>query len=133
MNEEYKKNFDAWNKYAKSLEEAEHTGLFHERDIWWCALGTNIGSEDDGKNSQFERPVLIFRKFGGETSWIIPISSQKCRRDSRIQYPISVQGMSRTARLHQLRLISNKRMLRYVDSVSIEDFTKIRRMIADLA
>ena len=127
------KDFDKWNDYIKTLNSNIFQGFFHEREIWWCALGKNIGSEDNGKNDQFERPVLIFRKFGEDTSWIIPISSQPCRKDSRFLYQVLVQEVIRTARLHQLRLISNKRLLRYIDRISMEDFTKIRRMIADLA
>jgi mRNA-degrading endonuclease toxin of MazEF toxin-antitoxin module len=132
MNEEYKKNFDEWNRCAKSLEEKGNGNSFNEREIWWCALGVNIGSEDDGKNEQFERPVLIFRKLGKNTSWIVPISSQQGPRDSRFHYPLSIQGTSRTARLHQFRIISNKRLLRYVDRISYEDFQIIRKMMTDL-
>jgi len=106
--------------------------LYRERQIWWCALGLNVGSEDDGKNEYFERPVLIFRRFGEETSWAIPISSQERQKDSRLQCPIFLQGIERTARLHQLRLISNKRLLRYIDYISLDDFTRIREMLADL-
>lgn len=126
------KDFDTWNFHKKEIDLVSINGLHRERQIWWCALGLNIGSEDDGKNEYFERPVLIFRRFGEETSWTIPISSQKCRKDSRLQCSILVRGIKRTARLHQLRLISNKRLLRYIDCISLDEFTNIRTMLIDL-
>ena len=126
------KDFDAWNFHKKEIDLVSIDGMYRERQIWWCALGLNVGSEDNGKNEYFERPVLIFRRFGEDTSWTIPISSQKCRKDSRYQCSILVQGIERSARLHQLRLISNKRLLRFIDYISLDEFTNIRRMIADL-
>ena len=127
------KNFSAWNNLKQALHNSAFSQLsYHEREIWWCALGANIGSEDDGKNEYFERPVLIFRKFGGKISWVIPISSQPCVED-RFQCSILIQGMKRTARIHQMRLISHKRLLRYMDYISMYDFTRIRKMFADLA
>ena len=127
------KDFSAWNEMKQALHNStESHASYHEREIWWCALGANIGSEDDGKNEHFERPVLIFRKFGGKISWIIPISSQPCVED-RFQCPVFIQGMKRTARIHQMRLISHKRLLRYIDYISMDDFSRIRKMFADLA
>ena len=127
------KDFSVWNEMKRALHNStESYTSYHEREIWWCALGANIGSEDDGKNEHFERPVLIFRKFGGKISWIIPISSQPCVED-RFQCSILIQGMKRTARIHQMRLISHKRLLRYIDYISMDDFSRIRKMFADLA
>ena len=54
------KDFDSWNKEKKGLENVGHDILsFHEREIWWCSIGINLGDEQDGKNELFERPVLI--------------------------------------------------------------------------
>ena len=58
------KDFDNWNKEKKILEStANETLVFHEREIWWCSIGLNVGDEQDGKNDYFERPVLVIRKF----------------------------------------------------------------------
>jgi len=46
------KNFDSWNEPKKLLHTSVKSNrLFHEGDIWWCSVGLNIGSEQDGKNN----------------------------------------------------------------------------------
>jgi len=47
------KDFDRYNKSGKG------TALFHEREVWWCSLGMNIGLEQDGSTDAFARPVMI--------------------------------------------------------------------------
>jgi mRNA interferase MazF len=126
------KDFDGWNFHKKAIDLMIINSQYHERQIWWCALGLNVGSEDDGKNEYFERPVLLFRSFGVDTSWVIPLSSRQDSRQSRLNYRVDVQGISKTARLHQLRLVSNKRLIRFVELVSYQDFQNIRNMLRDL-
>lgn len=49
------KDFNQWNKEKKGLENVGHDILaFHEREIWWCSIGINLGDEQDGKNELFE-------------------------------------------------------------------------------
>lgn len=36
--------------------------LYKEGDIWWCAVGENIGIEINGKGKMFSRPVLVYKK-----------------------------------------------------------------------
>lgn len=56
------KDFDKWSRNKKLLEEHAYAQLsFHEREIWWCSLGLNLGDEQDGKHQDFERPVLVLR------------------------------------------------------------------------
>ena len=58
------KPFDRWNKVKQRLERKNIDNSFHfyEREVWWCSLGVNVGVEVDGKNHQFERPVLVSYK-----------------------------------------------------------------------
>ena len=132
MSEEYKKNFDAWNEYAKTLDVKEFKGISLEGEIWWCSIGINIGSEEDGKNDQFERPVLIFRKFGEDTTWIIPCTSKPAEKESRVLYTLTKSEMIETIKLSQLRLVSNKRLLRHAGKISAEDFKNIRESLKSL-
>ena len=71
------KEYDKWNQLKKSLSIKESTIFFHEREIWYCSLGKNIGYEEDGKNELFERPVLVIRKFNNEIFLAIPLTSSK--------------------------------------------------------
>ena len=133
MPEGYVKHFDHWSEHKKRINEIlGHIG-FKERDIWWCSIGCNIGSELDGKNDEFERPVIIFRKLSDDTAWIIPIISRKIADGSRYEYDLTLYGERRIADVSQLRIISTKRLLRYMDVILYEDFQGIRKIYADLA
>ena len=132
MNEEYKKNFDAWNEYAKILDVMEFKGILHEGHVWWCALGINIGREEDGKNEHFERPVLLFRKISSDTLWVIPFTSKSAEKKSSFLYTFSFNGNIETAKLSQMRLISNQRLLKYIGTISPDDFKNIRNMFISL-
>lgn len=41
--------------------------------VWWCAIGLNIGSEQNG-GTNYERPVLVLRCWGS-LFWGVPITS----------------------------------------------------------
>ncbi len=58
-----KKDFRRWTTKKEVLNDTEGTALFHEREVWWCALGANIGFEQDGGQEDFERPVVVLKKF----------------------------------------------------------------------
>ena len=45
------KNFDTWNIKKKHVNRGE-SRLYTEREIWWCSLGVNIGSEQDGSGGE---------------------------------------------------------------------------------
>jgi mRNA-degrading endonuclease toxin of MazEF toxin-antitoxin module len=112
MDREYIKNFDEWNVYSKNLDSAEFKGFFYEREIWWCALGVNVGSEQDGKNDNFERPVLIVKKINHNLLWIVPLTSKITSYESRI--PIKILGQKSQLLLSQIRSISSRRLLRKI-------------------
>ena len=104
------KEFDRWNGKKKELNEAEFGGYVHEREVWWCALGVNIGVEADGKHDNFERPVLIVRKFSRDSVLIIPLTTRTQIRPYHVMFEHS--GSRAAASLSQVRLISTKRLLR---------------------
>ena len=52
-----KKDFDRWN-IEKKRADAEQPRLYTVREIWWCRIGVNIGTEQDGRGKLFLRPVM---------------------------------------------------------------------------
>lgn len=126
------KDFDTWNIKKKAINKRDAILYFKEREIWWCSLGCNVGSEEDGKNDNFERPILIFRIFGTDILWVIPLTTQLDRENSRITYKFNIDGVINTADISQLKLISKKRLLRYIGLISFEDFQNIRNYFRDL-
>ena len=123
----YIKEFDRWNKSKKSFENRLESHVsFRERDVWWCSIGVNLGSEEDGKNDLFERPVLVVRKFNRYMAWVIPMST-KVKYN---QYHFHL--VNETIMLSQLRTVSVKRFNRFVDRISTYDFSMIRSRASDL-
>ena len=80
------KDFDRWNEKKKYTHKREFADHVHEREVWWSALGVNIGVEIDGKHENFERPVLVVRKFNNDfvSSCLLRQGSKKRRTMCRI-------------------------------------------------
>ena len=117
------KDFDRWNEQKKKLHDGEREVLFHEREIWWCSLGVNIGFEQDGTNELFERPVLVVRKFNRDVMWVLPLT--RTEKKNRYYVPITVGDRNSVVILSQLRLISAKRLQRYMHKLPKGQFKKI--------
>jgi len=120
-----KKDFDKWNSSKKELENVAITKYIHPREIWWCSLGLNLGAEIDGKNENFERPVIIMKVYNKETMVILPLTTKK--KDDKFHYKIQTEEKTVWAKLTQVRLISNKRLLRKVDLLDKESFGSLRQ------
>ena len=123
MDEIYIKDFDKWNAYQKTLEKQEFDGFCREREVWWCALGVNIGSEQDGKNDDFERPALIVKRINDELLLIVPFTSRLIKNRYRID--IESAGRDSQAMLSQFRTISSKRLLKRIGYVKTDVFNTI--------
>ncbi len=134
-----KKDFDTWNNLKKIFEKENREIFAHPREVWWCSLGLNLGAEIDGKNDNFERPVLIANVYNKETMLVLPITSRE--RNDKFHYKIFIKtkdvktGEYREkpvwVKLTQARVISNKRLLRKVDILSIDSFNKIMKVFKD--
>jgi len=124
--------FANWTKIKIRLHasETDENIYFGEKDIWWASLGQNIGSEENGKNKNFERPVLILKKFNATTFWSIAISSKL--KIGNNYYPFQFNSEKFVLNLSQLRLLSTKRLLRFVGKIDETDFTKVREAIRNL-
>ncbi len=117
------KDFDKWNEIKKNTNSLEKPKkfYFHEREIWWCSLGVNIGYEQDGKNENFERPVLILKKFNRDIAVIVPLTS--VIKNNLYHHKLKTSGSF--VILSQIRLISAKRLLRKIENISENEFKDI--------
>lgn len=120
--------FVSWTKIKIRLHIAPDKVLyFHEREIWWASLGVNIGFEQDGKNQNFERPVLVLKKFNKSILWILPLTSKD--KQGKYYHEIEYLGEKYKVILSQLRLISSKRLTRKIRRLSKFDFQVIKDKI----
>jgi mRNA interferase MazF len=127
----YYKNFDLWNEKKKRVESELHskTRYFNEREIWWCSVGVNVGVEVDGKNNDFERPVLVIKKFNKMMFWGIPLTSKEIYRSYLIK--VSHEKGFSFANLAQLRLFSSKRIRRKITMLSVKSFQEVLTKLVD--
>lgn len=138
MTIEILRRFAHWTKIKFLLHTAEEPKFyFREREIWWCSLGANVGHEQDGKNQEFERPVLIVKKFNPHMLWILPLTrAQKVDRSkpafAKYYFALEHKGEDSFAILSQIRTISSRRLVRKSGIVGKDTFEDIRRRMKDM-
>ena len=116
-------DYDNWSKLKKSLSREKSKIFFHEREIWYCSLGKNIGYEEDGKNELFERPILIIKKFNNDIFLSIPLTSSQ--KDNIYYYKYKLNSKEYSSILSQIRLLDRKRLSRKIGMIKGGDFKNI--------
>ncbi len=117
------KDFDRWNVLKKGLDKRLFNHYFHEREVWWCSVGINVGNEIDGKKNIFGRPVLIIKKFNKTTALIVPLSSSIIKH--YYNFSFSHEGRNYSARLSQVRVISTSRLVKIIYTIDRSLFDQI--------
>lgn len=108
----YGERLDRWNGKKKHINQSAFLDFVNERDVWWASLGVNVGSEQDGSPEEFERPVLVVRKFNKEMVFVVPLTSSPRRTPYHIV--VRHEGVEFAAVISQLRLLSTKRLARKI-------------------
>ena len=125
------KDFQKWHKAKKELDKNLSRLFFHEREVWWCSTGLNIGFEQDGRGECFARPILIFKKFNNEVFWAIPLSTKI--KKGKFYVPIELgDGAPRVVIISQLRLIDAKRLIDKMSTVSDANYKLIKKAVINL-
>ena len=123
-----KKDFWKWHAKKELLNEAEGTALFHEREAWWCALGTNIGFEQDGAAQDFGRPVVILKKFNLNACLIVPLTTKS--KTGKYYFPVGkIEERDATAILSQVRFIDRKRLTNKICTLDEDTFHELVRAV----
>ncbi len=52
-----KKDFQTWNGKKVAIKDILEIPFFHEKEIWFCYVGANIGFEQDGQGVDFQRQI----------------------------------------------------------------------------
>ena len=123
--------FTAWAALKPKIHFSEESIYFKERQIWWASIGQNIGSEQNGKHGNFERPVVILKKFNGQMFLGVPVSTKIKEGPYRLSFTNDKGRFS--ANLSQMRVMSSKRLLRLVGSMPTLEYERMlqayRRML----
>lgn len=96
----------------------------HEGEVWWCAMGENVGVEINGKNEVFSRPVLVFKKLSRYGFMGIPLTSQK--HNGNWYAPFIFQRKMQYAALAQARVMSTARLYKKMGMLTESDFRAVK-------
>lgn len=127
-----KKDFTSWHHKKSAIERDEKLRLFfHEREVWWCSVGLNIGFEQDGRGEHFSRPILVFKKFNKEVFWALPLSTKI--KVGKFYAPVDLQdGIARVAIVSQLRLMDGKRLADKIGTIDEINYADIQKAVINL-
>jgi len=126
-----KEDFNHWNEQKQRAHFDKQRPFFHEQEIWFCALGANIGFEQDGRGEGFLRPVLILKKFNNEIFWALPMT----KNIKQGAYYVAVsfrENEQSTLILSQIRLVDAKRLVYKTGTIKQQDFEAIKEKIRQL-
>lgn len=120
-----RKEFDMWNIKKKDLHSKQYNVFYHEREIWWCSLGVNVGFEQDGTGKNFDRPVVIVRGFNKNTFFVVGLTGRK-KVGKYYFYLGQVDGRDATAVLSQVRLLDSRRLVRKIGMLDEAQFERLK-------
>jgi mRNA-degrading endonuclease toxin of MazEF toxin-antitoxin module len=124
------KQFDKWTEVKKEVNKEKHRN-YNVREIWWCRLGVNIGTEQDGGDENYSRPVLILRGFGAEGCLVAPLTTSARVHPLRISVG-EVSGAESFVNISQLRTIDTRRLGSKIGFLSKDFFKVVRKAVKDL-
>ncbi|MBU6431275.1 MAG: type II toxin-antitoxin system PemK/MazF family toxin [Patescibacteria group bacterium] len=126
------KDYGEWHKKKKILNERDDVNkiFFREKEVWWTALGVNIGFEQDGKGEEFRRPVLILKKYNKYLVLVVPLTT-KIKKGNKYYVDCSITNntIPRMAIISQVRPIDTKRLIDKLRVADEDSFAKIKDAI----
>lgn len=105
-------SFNEWNFKKKKIDQKTESTVFpKEKEVWYMSIGKNIGREQNGSGRDFERPVLIIKKWNNEMVWGVPLSTKQKKQDFYYNFT-DIFGREVSIIAAQLKLLSTHRCVR---------------------
>ena len=124
------KNFKEWFQEKTEVHSEKARPHFREGEVWFAALGANIGFEQDGRGGEYLRPVAIIRKFNNEILWAVPLT--KTAKSGPFYFSFPLEGNTSTAILSQIRLVDAKRLFYRFGVMRVEDTEEMKKRLKAL-
>lgn len=124
------KDFDRWNREKKKLDTSIGDADCHEREIWWCSIGVNVGSEQHSQTDDFSRPVVVVRRFTHNIFWGVPLTT-KIKEKMPFSVRLVVGDTVNDALILQMRAYDRRQLVRKIGIVSKEAFPALTAAIVD--
>lgn len=120
-----KEIFNNWNELKQKINETEKKSFYiKQREIWYVNLWINIWNEENGKNEDFRRPVLVLKKLWNIYLCVAMTSKWKDNNNFYHKYKENSYMI-----LSQAKAIDRKRFLDKIDIVPILDFNEITKKL----
>lgn len=125
-------DFDKWNDIKKYINIREIDPILFPQlgEIWMCALGKNIGREQNGGGQNFSRPMLVVKKFNNEIFWVLPLSTKQKEIDFYYNF-IDNNNQKVSIVISQIRLIHIKRFERKLYDMNTSDVKEIKKRLRE--
>ena len=117
-------DYTEWMAVKNELNKNAERTKFSEGQIWWAGIGKNVGVEINGKNEDFSRPVVIFKKLSHLSFLAIPLTSQHHEGSWYVDFVF--RGKHEYANLAQIRLLGVERLYNRMGKLSASDYKKIK-------
>ena len=117
------KNFDGWNEKKKAVHDRRDTErlFFRAHEIWWAHLGVNVGYEQDGTGPDFERPVVVLKKYNAQVFLAVPLSTTA--KVGPYYFDVGlVAGKNAKAIISQIRLLDRNRLINHIGTLEPQIF-----------
>ena len=134
---------DKWSKEKLALNAKVTFVRPKRRQVWWCAIGFNVGSEQNCTEG-FDRPVLVLKVFGS-MFWGLPITSSdpdKKKEANPLYFKIEgtpyltadgkTKHLEGYVALHQLRSFDSRRLKRKILRMDTPIFDQIESKVRNL-
>jgi len=125
------KDFDTWNKNKKDIHDKNEHKLYHEREVWWCSLGVNIGFEQDGTGEDKDRPVIIIKGFSRQVCIVLPLTTSNKKNPYHF-YLGKVDSKEAWAIVSQIRLVDTKRLIDKVCFIEKDIFEELKKTVKNV-
>jgi len=127
----YKKDYRKWCLEKKYLNENAKHKRAKPGQVWWSKLGTNIGREQDGGKT-FERPVVILHRINYFLTLVAPLTSSEVENLNPSSYIVLKEAkINSIVLLLQIRVISTKRLTRFIEQLTTSDYTIIIKKLSN--
>ena len=113
------KHFDKWMEVKSNRHFRGECPIVKEGQIWWCAIGENVGIEINGKSEFFSRPIIIVKKLSRYGFLAVPLTSQKHEGSWYANFVF--KDKTQYAALSQMRVMSAARLYRRIGTVPKSD------------
>ena len=119
------KRFSEWITLKEKIHTKERIPRIKEGEVWWLAIGENVGIEINGKSEYFSRPVLVFKKLSYLGFMGIPLSTQKHEGSWYVNFRF--QDKNICAALAQARALSTARLYTRLGQIAEDDMEIIKK------